>query len=196
MLTIACVLRSGGIYDAAWVARLQRNVAAHAPVHRFVCLSDVEVPCERIPLATGWPGWWAKIELWRPGLFEGRVLYIDLDCLITGDLDALVAGEGFRIIDDWWLPGFNSSVVAWDAGDCEIFETFRPEHIGMKGGDQTWIGMVKPQAATFAPGLVVSYKAHCRKLGALPPDARVVAFHGKPKPAEVSDGWVRELWAA
>src|SRR5947209_20113122 len=57
MLTIACVLRSGGPYNADWVTGLQGNVARFAPLHRFVCLSDVDVPCERVPLITGWPGW-------------------------------------------------------------------------------------------------------------------------------------------
>ena len=31
MLTVACVLKSGGIYDASWVARLKAGVAKHLP---------------------------------------------------------------------------------------------------------------------------------------------------------------------
>lgn len=93
-LTIACVLRSGGVYDAEWVAKLQRGVARHMTLpHRFVCLSDVDVPCERIPLVTDWPGWWSKIELFRKGLFDGPVLYTDLDSVITGPLDGMFADQ-------------------------------------------------------------------------------------------------------
>ncbi len=195
MLTIACVLKSGGIYDPGWVARLQRNVAAYAPDHRFVCLSDVAVPCERIPLVTGWPGWWAKLELWRGGLFQGRVLYLDLDCLVTGDLTPLVEGAGFRICKDWWLPGFNSSVIAWDVGHHDLFARFEPWEMQRLHGDQDWINELKPEAQTFEPGLVVSYKAHCRGKG-LPEGARVVAFHGKPKQNEVTDDWVRQIQSA
>ncbi len=39
---------------------VQDNLKLH---HRFVCLSDVDVPCERIFLKHGWPGWWSKVEL-------------------------------------------------------------------------------------------------------------------------------------
>jgi hypothetical protein len=39
---------------------------------------------------------------------------------------------------------------------------------------------------------VVSYKYHCRTTGKLPDNARVVSFHGKPDPSEVSDAWVKK----
>ena len=85
MTNVACVLRSGGPYDASYVARLRDGVERHLPSARFVCLSDVEVPCERIPLATSWPRNWAKIELFTPGLWDGPVLFIDLDTDVVGD---------------------------------------------------------------------------------------------------------------
>lgn len=193
MLTVACVLKSGGIYGAAWVAQLRAGVACYLPAHRFVCLSDVEVPCERIRLVHGWPGWWSKVELFRPDLFEGRVLFFDLDVLPTGDLAPLAAGAGFRIAKDWWLPGFNSSVMSWDAGDTEIFDRFTPKVMSRLRGDQDWITECKPGAATYEPGLVVSYKAHCRDRG-LPDNARVVVCHGRPKPPEINDEWFRSRW--
>jgi len=58
MFTVICVLRSGGQYDAEWVRKLRDGVKRNlARPHRFVCLSDVDVPCERIPLQHDWPGW-------------------------------------------------------------------------------------------------------------------------------------------
>src|SRR5262245_61940013 len=99
MLTIACVLKSGGIYDATWVARLRDGVARHLPLtHRFVCLSDVEVPCERIPLEHDWPGWWAKVELFK---LKAPVLFFDLDTAIVGDLENIgvhAHAVGFRML--------------------------------------------------------------------------------------------------
>lgn len=190
---IACVLKSGGIYDPTWVERLRAGVAQNLPVtHRFVCLSDVEVPCERIALTQGWPGWWSKIELFRAGLFKGRVLFLDLDVLVTGDLWPLLNGSGFRICKDWWLAGFNSSVMAWDAGDTEIFERFNPEIMSRLHGDQDWIGECRPDAQIFDPELVVSYKAHCQR--GLPHNARVVCCHGRPKPNKIMDEWFRSRW--
>ena len=85
-LTIACVLRSGGDFDAEYVERLRDGVAANLSLpHRFVCLSDIEVPCERVALRHGWPGWWSKLELFEQ--LKGRVLYFDLDTVIAGSLN-------------------------------------------------------------------------------------------------------------
>lgn len=195
MISVACVLKSGGIYDAGWVARLQAGVSYHLKVvpHRFVCLSDVDVPCERIPLAHGLAGWWSKLELFRPALFSGRVLFLDLDVLITGDLAPLFDGAGFRICKDWWLPGFNSSVMAWDAGDVDLFEAFTPSVMARLRGDQDWITERRTDAQTFDPSLIVSYKAHCQGRG-LPKNARVVCCHGRPKPDEIADDWFRSRW--
>lgn len=193
MLTIACVLKSGGIYDPSWVARLQTGVAKHLPVaHRFVCLSDIDVSCERIRLEHGWPGWWSKIELFRPGLFDGRALFFDLDVLPVGDLTPLTTGRGFLIAKDWWLPGLNSSVMAFDAGDTELFDEFSPAVMRRLRGDQDWITERRPHAKTYDPGLVVSYKAHCGK--GLPDNARVIVCHGKPKPPEITDEWFHSRW--
>lgn len=110
-LTVACVLRSGGMYDAEWVRKLRDGFARHltAP-HRFVCLSDMDVPCERIPLEHDWPGWWSKIELFRPGLFDGPVLYCDLDNVICGPLDGL-AGDFDPDYVIGWRDTYRHSLV-------------------------------------------------------------------------------------
>ena len=88
-LTVACVYRSGGkMYSTEYVRVLRDMVARNLTrPHRFVCLSDVEVPCERIPLITDWPGFYAKIEIFRRGLFQGPVLYFDLDTIIHGSIE-------------------------------------------------------------------------------------------------------------
>jgi len=98
MLTVACVLRSGGKFDSEYVRKLRDGVLRFANVpHRFVCLSDVDVPCERIPLEHNWPGWWSKIELFRPGVIKAPMLYLDLDTIVIGSLyqDFLPASWGY-----------------------------------------------------------------------------------------------------
>ena len=49
-MKIVTVLRSGGEYRPEHVGRLQEQCAEHAPGIPFFCLSDVQVPCARIPL--------------------------------------------------------------------------------------------------------------------------------------------------
>ena len=93
MLNVVCVLRQGGKvgYDATWVEKLKNSVARNLTIeHRFVCLSDVDVPCERIPLIGAGAGFWSKLELFRTELFKGPVLYIDLDTVVCASLDDMV----------------------------------------------------------------------------------------------------------
>lgn len=209
-LTVACVLRSGGIYDATWVARLQRGVARHLGLpHRVVCLSDVEVPCERIPLVNRWPGWWSKLELFRPGLFGGRVLYLDLDTVVVGSLDAIAAyPHHFTMAHEYYRPDqFCSTAMAWDgsfdfglsdAFSIDLIPRYRArQHIG----DQAFIeDRLRAQGVKietfrdlFGEQSIASYKFHeCAK--GPPATASVVAFHGKPKPCDIKSGWVPAAW--
>ncbi len=65
------------------------------------------------------------------------------------------------------------------------------------GGDQEWItASLRPRRSirsrAFPPGWIVSYKKHGR--GGLPPGAKVVVFHGSPKPHEVANDYVHENW--
>lgn len=122
MIAVACVLRQGGKvgYSADWVARLRNSVARNLDQpHRFVCLSDCDVDCERIPLINNGPGFWSKLELFRPGLFDTPVLYIDLDTVICGNLDHIVS----RIQDQRFVmlhetdKNVTSSAVMWWRGD-------------------------------------------------------------------------------
>jgi hypothetical protein len=177
--------------------------------HRFVCLSDVEVPCERIPLATRWPGWWAKLELFTPGHFAGRVLYLDLDTVVVGSLDAIASyPHRFTMAHEYYRPEkFCSTAMAWDGSrDFGLLPAFGVQLIPRytkreRIGDQAFIE--EHLAATgvkidtfrdlFGEHSIASYKVHeCAK--APPRGASVVAFHGKPKPSDITTGWVPTAW--
>ena len=66
-------------------------------------------------------GWWNKLYLFKDGLFPkgDRILYFDLDTVITGRLDEIASYDGnFAILRDWLEPEIvNSSVMAWQAID-------------------------------------------------------------------------------
>lgn len=194
-MTIACVLRSGGEYRPEHVQALAAGVAAHLPDARFVCLSDVPVLGVRtVPLRYAWPGWWAKLELFRPGVFPGQVLYIDLDSVVVGDLSDLAGYVGpFATLSDFLRPERPASgVMAWDADGAEaraIWEAFvrDPEghmHACRGGGDQQFLRSVVgddvDRLRALYPGQVVSYKVHCAD--GVPDGARLVSAHGRPKP--------------
>lgn len=216
-MLVTCVLKSGGIYNASHVERLQRSVAKHLPIkHRFVCLSDVDVPCERIVLRNDWPGWWSKMELfWR----LQPVLYFDLDTLICGDLTDIAtqaAMPEFTVLRDFYREsGIGSGMMAWGVDMKPLYHAFGKDPSGFinkygSRGDQAFIEdhadknlIVKWQDRL--PGQVVSYKTHVRHAkntreqgtGLIPSNARVVCLHGRPKfdDMPVVDP-VRQAWEA
>lgn len=221
MLTVACVLKSGGIYDATWVARLRVLCLKYVPEHQFVILTDVlDFPddcggCKRIELRHGWPGWWSKLELFRPDLADGTivkpgpVLFFDLDTLPIGDLSELAeAATRFDLImlrDFYRADGLGSGAMAWSSQEtvAPIYEAFqaRPKFFMecyRGGGDQSFIesciNLKKVTRWQDAVGdQIVSYKVHCRN--GIPPNARVVCFHGRPKFGDLpANDPVRQAW--
>ena len=190
-MLIACV-NQGTKYGAEYVTNLKAGVERYLPTgdHRFVCYTDNPVDgvdCE--PLPADLPGWWAKV-----GLFKLRqpLLYFDLDVVITGDLTRAIEWEGFGIIKDWWLPGFNSSVMRL-TGNEDLWDKFDPNaRAKYYMGDQHFISEMMPDAETFPPEWFPSYKANRCQDGP-PNDAMAVIFHGEPKPSQLG-GWVREKW--
>ena len=147
--------------------------------YRFVCIDD-----------SPFPGWWAKISLWEPGRFQGQVLYLDLDVTIMGNLDDLADyPASFVICRDWGRFGYNSSIMAWDAGVAgHLFTEFDYERDApkFKGGDQAYIFHKMPEADKFPRAWIQSFKNACMH-GGFDQDLRVIAFHGWPKPWGLSE---------
>lgn len=187
-LTVAAVLSPGPVYTEWHVDRLRTMVNAHLDEpHQFVCITD-----------SSFPGWWAKLNLFEPGRFEGRVLYLDLDVTVVGDLYRLVVRGtpfSFGIIQDYQhTKTVNSSVMVWDAGSYDhIFTNFTPDVMDRLHGDQNWI-MEQLQGrsyVTFPRGWCPSYRQSVQRFKAVPPDAKVVVFHGVPKPWDLDDNFNR-----
>lgn len=205
-LTVACVLRSGGVYGPEYVSRLHDGVKAHlSREHRFCCLTDQQEwfrGIEAVPLKHDWPGWWSKIELFRSDLLSGRVLYFDLDTVIRGSFAPLTAYRGpFAMLTDFYKPSRPASgVMAWKAGVGDgIYHRFVQEKDEIMAryrglGDQGWISEVMgpvDRIQDFFPG-VRSYK-----VDGLEEPTSVLCFHGEPKPHELSEEEQERIgWAA
>lgn len=177
MVIVACVLKEGGIYDTSHVKRLRGMIAGNLSIpYRFACVDD-----------SPFPGFWAKISLFEPGRFQGRILYLDLDVTVTGPLDDLALFPApFVAVRDFINPGLNSSVMAWDAGIADhVYERFTPDVMTRLHGDQNWITEQMPDAAKFPLGWCVSYRGSVQPRNRVPKSARVIIWHGRPKPWEV-----------
>ena len=203
-LTVWCVC-NGTKYADSDVHTLKGMVARHLDQpHIFRCLADREIPgIDTLISPLNWPGWWSKLLLFR--VSHGQNLYFDLDVVITGQIDGLVSDQ-LSMASNWAQSGHGgcqSSVMSWGRDYSFIPDSFdigqlnEPERgncgsYGSKGlwGDQEFItglmgepgGLVKPMRG------IKSYKYHCQQ--SLPGDARVVCFHGPPKPNQVHDEWV------
>ncbi len=174
---------------------------------RFVVFTDdpdagYREGIETRPLPGNLTGWWNKLYLFKRGLFSDgeRIVFLDLDTLITGPIDKLAAYDGaFAILTDFYRPhGLQSSVMSWRAGEQSgIWESFeRAGFPDVPGGDQAWIEQHRCRAWTTSlqglfPEMFVSYKVSG---GKLPDTASVVVFHGHPRPHEVVTGWVPRVW--
>lgn len=167
-------------------------------------------------LARDWPSWFAKIEAFQlegPVLYfdlDTRVVgRIDQLIAIVQSLDP----NEHLMLDGFYAPEVCSGIMGWNGDQSWLVRDFeavaararfvsRGENLGdsmrVDGkryrGDQNWIaeklslaGRVVRSVQAELPGKVVSFKVHVHGLkGDLPEGARVVCFHGRPRPR-----WVR-----
>lgn len=206
MLKIVCV-RTGEKYGPEYVNILsdmvRRNLRAGME-GRFICFTDNPegLDCETYLLPEKYAAWWGKLHLFKSGVFEegDRVVYFDLDTVITGWLDDLVTYQGeFAICRDFYHPTrWNSSVMMWRGGfGAHIYdEWIRQGRPDIPGGDQEWIELQQKQADLIQdlfPGSVLSYKVDCT-LQYPPQGTKIVCFHGEPKPDNCAQDWVALIW--
>lgn len=164
------------------------------------------------PHGADYPSCYRRLRAFAPdaeALFGRRFVSLDLDCVITGDLVPLWdRSEDFVIWGDTNPRNvYNGSMFLLTAGSRpHVWTQFDPstsprEHFraGCFGSDQGWISYaLGPDEPRWkqADG-VYSYRNEIVKKhkGMLPPDARVVFFHGPTDPWDTNGQripWVRE----
>lgn len=151
-----------------------------------------------LPLYHDWPGWWSKMELFRPDLHED-ILYLDLDTTIVDDIEPLIAkcrNLPIALNDFFHPPRLASGFMYLPANFREeIWKKWieKPDwymHHTRKGDqgflEQSW-GDIAWRWQSLCPGKVVSYKVDVRPTGKVPEEAAVVCFHGQPRPWAVPE---------
>lgn len=201
-------------------------VAKHYPhPHRFLCITDNVEGLEGIqtlPLWSQWgeipppsgpknPSCYRRLRLFAPDAREWageRVVSLDLDCVVTGDLTPLWQRPEDVVFYGDTNPKtyYNGSMMLLRTGSRpRVWTSFDPVEsprrtyeAGHHGSDQAWISYcLGPHEAkwTRADG-VYSYRNHLAQTWPceLPDDARLVIFHGRIDPwsEEVSDlPWIQ-----
>lgn len=224
MNTVACCLWGDWPYGPVYVNRLYRAVMRNSSrVDRFVCMADgdhealrpvIEGDVELWPLGSkAFPGNIRKFDVYRPenGLF-GQVLLLDLDVIPVGNLDDMfLIPKEFLILEDLWRPAYpGGSVIRFEAGSEWANHVWRfisqwPGQLG-KSERRVFDHLLRNYGGTVdwaywqhaLPGQIVDAKPRKTQpwiIDALPGDARMVVFHGKPRPHEVERQWIYEHWA-
>lgn len=187
MLTVCCFLWYDPvgirnpiyIFDDSHVRRLKEQVEKNLTVpHEFVCVTERKIEgVKTIPMewATFIPGTrFAKLMLFNPeGRLTGkRILYLDLDSVITNSINPLVEREEDLVL--WrnpnfgqpWRARYNTSLILHTVGTRpEIYTLWKREHwiaptveqtlykvrevTGYGGTDQAWVSHITSEKEAF-----------------------------------------------
>lgn len=160
-----------------------------------------------------------KVAMFRPDLvpdLDGPMLALDIDIVITGALDDLADfAPGKVAMRRPFSPRVSpatygeGSVIKFEpAVHAFLYEDMVADPEGAvrdcQGSEQTYTSTAafrRGAFAAFPDAWIVSFKRHCRPAPPLnlvlpprlPPEARVVCFHGRPKIDEARDGFRGKL---
>lgn len=193
----------------------QRPVPSHMIKHELIDWPGISGPRK---------SWWYKMQMFDPSRISGQILYLDLDVIIVDQLDWLLDLDTryFWTIRDWkylWRPswqGVNSSVMYWNTVEFgKIWDEFQTagaiKIAGKYRGDQDFISdaLAEKSKRFFVESWVLSYRWQVQDGGldpktrkyrypgagsVLTPGAKILVFHGSPKPHEIIDPFVQNLW--
>jgi hypothetical protein len=218
-------------YAAEHVNVLYRMVRRHySRLKRFVCITDeakgLDSDIEAFPLwadharilnpsGAQLPSCYRRLKLFDPDIANQlgtRIVSLDLDLVITGDLGPL--WDRPEPFIGWMAPStahghvYNGSMWLFHAGThADIWNKFDPgasPKVTTKaryfGSDQAWISyMVGQKAAgwTAADG-VYSFPRDVKRTARMPSNARMVIFHGSLKPWDrnllANQKWIKDHW--
>lgn len=224
MKNIIC-MKWGDKFGPEYVNRLYKMVQANLSLeHRFVCFTDnpdglcegIETrPLPEVTLENGLPErGWKKLGVFSKKLADlsGTALFLDLDTIITANIDQFFEEEGkFLIIKDWDFKNDiigNSSVFRFKIGEYpDILENF------CKNGEEIRKKYRNEQAylsyAIYEKGILkywpskwcISFKRNCLRPfplnyflePKLPEQTKILIFHGRPTPEQAYSGYCGKM---
>ena len=222
-MNFACVCY-GKKYGIDYVQNLYNMVQRNTTIdHKFYIFTDNEnmpiqnngnIEIRRFPIVD-LTGWWNKMQLFHPGVLEGDTLYMDLDVVITGNIDCFFNYEpeaDFVGMNDFNPDTkiFNSSVMKFkpEAMKDKLWQPFISNRINWLklAGDQNVISdMILKYDTTkrFPDAWTQSYKWYDRSGTRYHKgkwtfehngESLVSVFHGQPNPHESEQEWVKKAW--
>lgn len=176
-------LKHGTKYSADYVNRLYNMVKRNCTLdYEFVCMTEdnkgLNENIKVIALPGGLSGWWYKPYMFSRDLpINGIILYIDLDVVISGNIDKLFTYQPnhwctirdfTRAMRPKWEK-YNSSVVRFRTGELHnVWEEFDRDKLNIQKrlhGDQDWLWEATQgkRAMLYPDSWVLSWKWEVRK---------------------------------
>ena len=88
-MKIVIVYKQGGDFTREYVKRIRDGILPSR--YKFECLTDDPVLFEAEefcrPLEFDYPGYWSKMEMFKPSIANDDIFYLDLDTVIREDID-------------------------------------------------------------------------------------------------------------
>ena len=217
MQTIVC-MKWGSRYGSSFVNRLSRSIKRHTNRKtRLICFTDdtadinLDVQCEPLPYINlpkqiaNTP--WRKISIWQHPLLnlEGDVLFLDLDLVITGNLDRFFDYKPgtYCVIENWTQKGQgigNTSCFRFPVGKYKniynlfqenpkkIWKEFHIEQIFLSHEIKEQVFWPEKWCVSFKHDLLPKWPFRIWEPAKLPAETSLVAFTGKPDPDDVIIG--------
>jgi hypothetical protein len=205
-------------YGNVYVNRLYRGFLENLErPFRFICFTDIREHSQRYFMKgidmqrLNCPHWrWnlRKLYAYNPEhqFLSEQVIICDLDVVVTGDMtDIVECGGDFITCRGAYHPDrMGGSLMSFRPDKMEFLwhqMVRRPAYWEekTKGSERRYFNLLFKEHnqswqawEDLLPGQVLSYKRDCGN--GLPSDSRLVRFHGKPRPHEVNDQWVKENW--
>jgi len=216
--TVVC-MKWGVKYGSDYVNKLFNMVSRNTTLDfSFICFTDnsdgfdsgIEVrPLPEMHIPNDNDRGWRKLALFsKDSGLEGRVLFLDLDTVIVGNIDPYFTIDGDFIFIKHWHPSEKqgvgeTGVYRFEAGMFDDLysnfianmEKFRKQYRHEQayvGGELTKQGKINFWPQEWMP----SFKYTCMRPfplnffvdPILPPNARMVVFHGNPTPDQALAG--------
>ena len=219
-MNFACVCY-GKKYSVEYVQKLYNMVQRNTTLeHNFFIFTDnMEMEIDGHVNIRTFPetlnGWWNKMQLFRPDTLDGDTLYMDLDVVITGNIDCFFNYEpeaDFIGMNDFNPDTkiFNSSVFKFkpEAMKSKLWQPFTDDRTKWLrySGDQNVISDLiigHPGTRSFPDSWTQSYKWYDRKGRRYHKgkwtfehngESLVTVFHGEPNPHQSDMDWVKKAW--
>lgn len=207
------------LYTADMVNSLFYQVRKNLTLpHKFVCITDdttdvdPKIPCAPISNAALLLGYrYPKLSIFDPEMqnrIKGdRFLCLDLDCIITGNIDKYVTRDYFRIWSNTSTRClYNSSMMLFERHAYSFLwsnltrdDAYRvAPKPDVFGSDQMWIqyNLGTDELTWTSKDGVLSFYRDVDKKGYLPDHARIVFFNGGHNPysetVQTRHPWIKQ----